>query len=283
MRLKVLSPTINDMILRLFDEASLGNAALFRFLKVLFQCQDIMITSDNTDESAANDIHFKFDQQWFIDQEDIRHNHPDIQINERHPDHFTLTIQPEENLYLKVQFQNQEDIRKALLSEDLNALIPHIQQAILIANQISQQQGDIHSLNYVISHHPCNLLNQPLPPLNSSSSFLYLLSQAKEAANTDINIEVDRDLLVNFFSFTPSETELVKLLFRGLSLEEIAESRCVSKQTIRKQLQSILKKTHCDSQEALMLIIFDALFTGLQKPTNKSVNNIKAPVEYLMD
>jgi len=54
-----------------------------------------------------------------------------------------------------------------------------------------------------------------------------------------------------------TETELATLLFEGKSLNEISELRHVSKQTVRKQLQSVLRKTACESQENLMLFFFE--------------------------
>jgi len=54
-----------------------------------------------------------------------------------------------------------------------------------------------------------------------------------------------------------AETELATHLFAGDSLNDIAETRHVSKQTVRKQLQSILRKSHCENQEELMLFFFE--------------------------
>lgn len=54
-----------------------------------------------------------------------------------------------------------------------------------------------------------------------------------------------------------AEVELSCALFIGQSLNEIAELRRVSKQTVRKQLQSILRKTHCENQETLMIFFFE--------------------------
>jgi len=54
-----------------------------------------------------------------------------------------------------------------------------------------------------------------------------------------------------------AEIELSCALFSGKSLNDIAEQRHVSKQTVRKQLQSVLRKTNCESQENLMLFFFE--------------------------
>jgi DNA-binding CsgD family transcriptional regulator len=54
-----------------------------------------------------------------------------------------------------------------------------------------------------------------------------------------------------------AEIQLSCALFSGQSLNNIAEQRHVSKQTVRKQLQSILRKTGCESQENLILFFFE--------------------------
>jgi DNA-binding CsgD family transcriptional regulator len=54
-----------------------------------------------------------------------------------------------------------------------------------------------------------------------------------------------------------AEFELSSALFNGQSLNDIAENRHVSKQTVRKQLQSVLRKTDCESQENLMIFFFE--------------------------
>lgn len=54
-----------------------------------------------------------------------------------------------------------------------------------------------------------------------------------------------------------AEIELSCALFSGTSLNNIAEQRHVSKQTVRKQLQSVLRKTHCESQESLIIFFFE--------------------------
>ena len=54
-----------------------------------------------------------------------------------------------------------------------------------------------------------------------------------------------------------AEIELSSALFNGQSLNDIAEQRHVSKQTVRKQLQSVLRKTSCESQENLMIFFFE--------------------------
>lgn len=54
-----------------------------------------------------------------------------------------------------------------------------------------------------------------------------------------------------------AETELASRLFEGMTLKEIADARNVSAQTVRKQLQSVFRKTRCDTQEDLMKFLFE--------------------------
>lgn len=54
-----------------------------------------------------------------------------------------------------------------------------------------------------------------------------------------------------------AEKELSILLFEGARLSDISEHRGVSEQTVRKQLQSVLRKTRLESQEALILFLFE--------------------------
>ena len=87
------------------------------------------------------------------------------------------------------------------------------------------------------------------------------------AANQNFELCISKQSLSHHFNLSPSEIELAQALFSGMSLNDITEERHVSKQTVRKQLQSILKKTSAQSQEALMLLMFDrCVLTSLDTP-----------------
>lgn len=274
----MLSPTINDIILRLFDNASHGAAPLLGMLQDIFQCESIHISTSLNQHMAANDVVYQADDEWPIKKSSLTLTHPSFKQVNPESKQLTLVISEQESVYLNILFHCPSLLKQCLYSEDIRTLIPHIQQAILIADKISQQQGDINSINYVNSHHPCLILSKPESLYPEGS--LYLPGLSKDAANSNIDLTIERELLVRLFKFTPSEAELAKLLFKGLSLQEIAEYRCVSKQTIRKQLQSILKKTHCDSQEALILTIFDAVLTSLKIPATKDTSNERVFIEH---
>lgn len=69
-----------------------------------------------------------------------------------------------------------------------------------------------------------------------------------------------------------TEKALCLLLFEGHKLSEIAEHRRVSQQTVRKQLQSVLRKTQQEGQEGLILFLFNTciqhtLTTNLSRTT----------------
>lgn len=59
------------------------------------------------------------------------------------------------------------------------------------------------------------------------------------------------------FGLTRTEHHLAEQVFLGASPKAIADNRGVSVQTIRKQLQSLMRKTACASQEALVVLIYE--------------------------
>jgi DNA-binding CsgD family transcriptional regulator len=70
-----------------------------------------------------------------------------------------------------------------------------------------------------------------------------------------------RNILQNSAPFialklSSAEKALCLLLFEGHNLSTIAEHRRVSQQTVRKQLQSVLRKTQQEGQENLILFLF---------------------------
>jgi DNA-binding CsgD family transcriptional regulator len=75
--------------------------------------------------------------------------------------------------------------------------------------------------------------------------------------NTDFSQALKRHSNFQALNLSTAEAELSILLFEGKSLIEISESRKVSKQTVRKQLQAVLRKTQCENQEGLILFLFD--------------------------
>jgi DNA-binding NarL/FixJ family response regulator len=58
-------------------------------------------------------------------------------------------------------------------------------------------------------------------------------------------------------SLSKTEKELCIQLFEGKPLSDIAAQRRVSEQTVRKQLQSTLRKTELESQEELIIFLFE--------------------------
>jgi len=75
--------------------------------------------------------------------------------------------------------------------------------------------------------------------------------------NQNYSQTLKRHLNFKALKLSIAETELASSLFAGRSLNDISETRKVSKQTVRKQLQSILRKAECENQEKLMLLFFE--------------------------
>ena len=63
------------------------------------------------------------------------------------------------------------------------------------------------------------------------------------------------EFLKRTHALTNAEVEVAKLLYQGLSQQEIASERCRSKETIRKHLGALFTKTDCRTQAHLMRLI----------------------------
>lgn len=63
------------------------------------------------------------------------------------------------------------------------------------------------------------------------------------------------DQLAELFGLTPAEARLARALAEGESLDTLSQSRQVSRNTLRAQLQSALGKTGTDSQRALIRLV----------------------------
>ncbi len=274
----MISPAINELILRVFDHSAQGISILLENLKPLFLCESIYLSSSLNPDRAANDSYHKIEDSPFADSHLIKSCHPAFKASDQGSTQLKLTIKSDESLSLILQFAEDSSLKKCLSSHDIKELIPHIQQAVIIAEQISQQRGDVDAIQYVMTHHPLVKFQIARPsleafgflPTPNKPSILTKLEQTYQsaviAANSEINLELSKDFLKQVYSLTPSEAELTKFLFNGRSLQNVADIRLVSKQTIRKQFQSVLKKTQCESQEALIIEIFDALLARLNKP-----------------
>lgn len=283
MRFRVISPAINQVILRLFDHSSQGISLLLENLKPLFQCKSIQLTRCINEYIAANDIHYHIEDDWLAQEHFISAKHPYFKVSDKHCNLLILKLKQDDNLDLILQFSEHSLLKQCLRSSEIKELIPHIKQAVLIADQISQQRGDIDAIHYVITHHPLSNLQLTQNATNSldlghhqaeqfQPSFLkntevLASGQSTEtltvSANGELELSVSKAFLKQLYKLTPSEAELAKLIFNGLSLQKISDLRSVSKQTIRKQLQSVIKKTNCESQEALIIEIFEALLSRL--------------------
>ncbi len=65
------------------------------------------------------------------------------------------------------------------------------------------------------------------------------------------------DLVQQRLALTPTERQMAALLIQGSSLKQIAATRFVSETTVRKQMQTLLRKLDCHSQEMLSQHLFE--------------------------
>jgi DNA-binding CsgD family transcriptional regulator len=238
-------------------------------LKPLFQCESIQLSTSINEYLAANDINVQIEDDCFAEGSIFSANHPYLKASDNHSKLLILKIRQDDSLDLILQFSEHSLLEQCLTSNEIIELIPRIQQAVLIAEQIYQQRGDIDAIRYVITHHPLSNLHTsqaPADPLNLESNQasgltntqILGLGQTKEtltvSANGELELDVSKEFLKQLYSLTPSESELAKLIFKGLSLQEISDHRSVSRQTIRKQLQSVIvEKSSLINAEKLKL------------------------------
>lgn len=69
------------------------------------------------------------------------------------------------------------------------------------------------------------------------------------------NLRIGRDALWTIFGLTTREAELALALLEGRTLPELARDQCVSKQTLRNQLSSLLRKTGTSRQSELLALL----------------------------
>lgn len=258
----MLPHALNDMVLQLFDHASKGSAQLLAGLKDLLQCDFIHIASKKN-RSFLPDDPITLNEPF---SESLRKINAHSFEEKTTRNHLCFQLSVEESLELILVFNPSSSKPSSCSPKDLKQLSPFIQQAFSISQQISRLSGDQFAIQYVIEHHP----------LIQSENIVFLdqthQKQLQNSANQDKHLQLDRAMLESRYGLTPSEVELTKLLFDGSNLELIASQRCVSKETVRKQLQSILKKTACDSQEMLMLVLFDEISTRLFNAQSRKSN-----------
>ncbi|MCW9024908.1 MAG: hypothetical protein OQK73_09535 [Gammaproteobacteria bacterium] len=68
-------------------------------------------------------------------------------------------------------------------------------------------------------------------------------------------LTLNTELLRGLYNFTPAEARLAVQLCRGLTLDEISENLCVSKNTLKTQLRSSFNKTNTSRQAELINLI----------------------------
>lgn len=262
----MISPVHNDVILKLFDQAAFGLSPVLASVQEILDCQSLSLRRSY----ARSSCQIACNQSLYAANELIQ------------PVTLELDLSPD--TVLLIQYDTPAKAQRALASADFHALLTHIQQAIVIARQVSEYQDDIRALEYVKQHHPLRAFIQadgtknsgglpaPAPyPLEKHYPEKHQPEQRQPdkqltAANDTFDLQVSKASLVSRFKLSPTETMLAKALFQGKSLNEICAYRQVSKQTLRKQLQSILRKTATESQEELILLIFDSCLLRQLEP-----------------
>ena len=77
---------------------------------------------------------------------------------------------------------------------------------------------------------------------------------------------IDSDLLSAAFNLTPAEIRACRLLSEGFSPKEIASRLGIQYETVRKQLQSIYRKTNTDRQSELMRLMLHLPLNAFASP-----------------
>ena len=67
------------------------------------------------------------------------------------------------------------------------------------------------------------------------------------------------EMLRQLFGFSAAEASLAELLAGGLSLDDAAHQLCVSKNTVRTQLNALFSKTGATRQAALIQILLGSV------------------------
>lgn len=144
----------------------------------------------------------------------------------------TLLFELEHNVYAllvysDLDFDEGSNFEPALLCDPESSVIySHLKQALLLRYRVEQSQHDVSALG---------ILDDGFRGLS----------------------ELDVAEGLKDYNVTPTESQLAEQLFLGASPKAIADMRGVSVQTVRKQLQSLLRKTDCVSQEALVVLVYE--------------------------
>lgn len=103
-----------------------------------------------------------------------------------------------------------------------------------------------------------NILVSPLfvmPNSDITTSTRILLHFSDNRAARDLNFL----LLAKEFGLTSTEARIGSLVAAGSTLGDIAKRRCVSLETVRSQVKSLLRKTHTHSQGQLVSVLLRSL------------------------
>ncbi len=145
------------------------------------------------------------------------------------------------------------------LRAELNADNQKLQQQLRICSEHSPAAPALAEAVAVTRRHsagPLYLLVKPAAELSTQI--------APEAAAPRVAVyirapemlaEKQQGVLQQLFGFTPSEAQLAIALANGMSLDDIAEQRCVSRNTLRSHLRGAFQKAGVKQQSALVSLV----------------------------
>lgn len=132
-----------------------------------------------------------------------------------------------------------------------------LHKLIFEACQPTQKTGGSLSINSPDSLHPLNIL---VTPINREHTFDFGVDISKASAalfigTTGQQHNFSLEVLCNLYGLTLAEARLAGALANGYSLEKIAETFRLSKNTVRTQLKSCFQKTGVHRQTELVKLI----------------------------
>ena len=134
--------------------------------------------------------------------------------------------------------------------EDRASLAKLLQDTVSPSYSFSKPQAShVLTLHRARRSQPLQLLATPLPQTQrhgSGADLLLLITDPEKP------VSFPDDILHALYDFTPAESEVANGLMMSYSVEEIACLRGVSAGTVRQQVKSMLNKTGCSRQSAMV-------------------------------
>lgn len=115
------------------------------------------------------------------------------------------------------------------------------------------------TFNNIIIHDICQIkiVPQIIPKSNGTIETIYIIY----LRNNEKPIDKIIDKMVNIYSFSKREKEIIEQMYDGLSNEEIAKKFYISINTIKKHIENIYKKMGINKRSSLINIINEISYT----------------------